>query len=74
MTRKEVKSEVLKLTIELSLYRSSYTEEEASDALSVQLNNPQNRDLAGFILMILQATKSSSWDLGKVEITQESKA
>lgn len=67
---KEVKSKKLILTLEIELTNSCLDEQEAADRISYAINTSSRHEISEFIVFLLRETKSSYWELKKLEINK----
>lgn len=63
-------TEEMVLKLELNLFRSSLTPEEAAQRIEYLINSPYSKEFSGFIVFLLRETKSSSWELKSLELNK----
>ena len=68
---KEVKSEKLILTLQIELNRSSLTEDEAAERISMLLERRETKVFSELIVFLLRETQSSTWELKTCKIEEE---
>lgn len=68
-TKREVKSLKLKLVLELEFNNSCLTPEEVVDRISYLINSYKMSSFSDFIVSLLKETRSSTYELIKMEIT-----
>ncbi len=66
--KKEIKSPKLILTLEVELNNSSLTPQEAADRLSYLIQHNRNNKVCEFLVELLRETRSSTFEVKKLEI------
>jgi hypothetical protein len=66
--KKTIVSPKLILTLEIELNNSSLTAQEAADRISYAFNSSRSKELSEFIVFLIRETRSSTWDMQKLEI------
>lgn len=67
---KKIVTEKMVLKLEIELFRSSLTPEEAAQRIEYLINDPRNRPFPEFIVFLLRETKSSSWEMKSLELNK----
>ncbi len=61
-------TEKMVLTLQIELFNSHYTPDEAAEKLQYVLDSSRSTEFSELIVMLLRTTRSSMWELGKLEI------
>lgn len=66
--KREVKSPKLLMKFEVEFNNSTLTAQEAVDRISSRIHGPHCREFSEFIVFLLRETKSSTFEIKKLEI------